>query len=97
MTDIGFMELVMIALMALLVMGPRQMLQLITDAGYWYGRLQRWLSELRLALSRELSEFPPASASNPVDWLSRKIRQDTDSKPAAGEAPPPDPGRDSED
>lgn len=76
MTDIGFMELTMIALVALLVMGPRQMLEFVTEAGRWYGRLQRRLAELRDTVSNELGNLPNPTARDAGDWLARKIEQD---------------------
>lgn len=85
MTDIGFMEIAMIALVALLVMGPRQMLEFLAEAGRWYGRLQRRLQELRHTVSSELGELPAPSRRAAGDWLERRIRKE------AGIDPPPDP------
>ena len=70
------MELALIALVALLVMGPRQMLEFIAEAGRWYGRMQRRLAELRHTVANELGSLPNPSMRDAEDWLTRKIDKD---------------------
>jgi len=53
MFDIGFSELVVIAVVALIVVGPERMPQLVRTAGQWMGRLQRMARELRAEFERE--------------------------------------------
>lgn len=41
MSDFGFWELSLVALIALLVVGPERLPQLAKTAGYWIGRIKR--------------------------------------------------------
>ena len=54
MFDIGFWELVVIAIVALLVVGPDRLPGLARDAGRWAGRIRRLADNARHELEREL-------------------------------------------
>lgn len=54
MFDVGFTELVLIGLVALLVLGPTKMLELSRFAGRWAGRLRRQFNEVKGDIEREL-------------------------------------------
>jgi sec-independent protein translocase protein TatB len=51
--DVGFSELVLIALIALLVLGPERLPPLIRTTGRWIGRAQRLVRELKTQLENE--------------------------------------------
>ena len=53
MFDIGFWELAVIGIVALLVVGPERMPSMIRTAGQWAGRIQRLARELRTEIERE--------------------------------------------
>ena len=53
MFDMGFWELVLIFVVALVVVGPERMPQLIRTTGQWIGRAQRIARELRAEFERE--------------------------------------------
>lgn len=53
MFDIGFWEIGIIAIVALLVVGPERMPGMIRTAGQWVGRAQRLAREVRSELDRE--------------------------------------------
>ncbi|HEB57915.1 MAG TPA: twin-arginine translocase subunit TatB [Gammaproteobacteria bacterium] len=55
MFDIGFLELLVIGVVALLVIGPERLPGLARKAGYWAGRLQRWLGKVRTDVEKELN------------------------------------------
>lgn len=58
MFDIGFGELILVFIVALLVLGPEQMIAVAKKTGRMAGRAQRYASELkRVALDD--SEDPP--------------------------------------
>ena|GEM_PF-3469040 len=74
-------ELLVVALVALLVLGPSKLPEAARTAGQVYGRLQRLLSEARAALKTEmdlteLSRTRPGSPPPPI--------------PSPEDAPPPD-------
>lgn len=54
MFDIGFSELVLTALIALIVFGPEKLPQAARTAGLWIGRIKRVLSDTRREVEREL-------------------------------------------
>lgn len=54
MFDIGFSELVLTALIALLVFGPDKLPQAARTAGLWIGRFKRMLTDTRREIEREL-------------------------------------------
>ncbi len=53
MFDVGFWEIGLIAIVALLVVGPERMPGMIRTAGQWAGRVQRLARELRSELEHE--------------------------------------------
>lgn len=53
MFDVGFWELALIFVVALVVVGPERMPALIRTAGQWLGRMQRVARELRTEFERE--------------------------------------------
>jgi len=53
MFDIGFWELALIFVVALVVVGPERMPGLIRSTGQWIGRMQRVARELRAEFERE--------------------------------------------
>jgi len=54
MFDIGFWELVIISIVALLIVGPERMPGLIRDVGRWIRSIQRFIVQTRQDLEREL-------------------------------------------
>lgn len=57
MFDIGFWELVLVAIVALLVAGPERLPKLAAEAGMWFGRLQRFVRKTRLDIENELHQY----------------------------------------
>lgn len=54
MFDVGFWELAVIGIVALLIVGPEKLPGLARTAGRWAGRAQRMARELRYELEREV-------------------------------------------
>jgi sec-independent protein translocase protein TatB len=54
MFDIGFSELVLIALLALIVLGPKRLPEAARAAGHWVGRLRRFITDVKQDFDREL-------------------------------------------
>lgn len=54
MFDIGFSELVLIALLALIVLGPKRLPEVARTAGRWLGRLRRFMTDVKQDFDREL-------------------------------------------
>ncbi len=54
MFDIGFTELMVIALVGLIVIGPERMPKVARTAGHLLGRLQRYVSDVKSDINREM-------------------------------------------
>lgn len=54
MFDIAFSELIVIALVALVVIGPERLPRVARTAGHLLGRLQRYVSDVKADINREI-------------------------------------------
>ncbi len=54
MFDIGFSEIVVIAVVALIVIGPERLPKTARTLGHLFGRLQRYVNEVKADISREM-------------------------------------------
>lgn len=54
MFDIAFSELIVIALIALVVIGPERLPRVARTAGHLLGRLQRYVSDVKSDINREI-------------------------------------------
>jgi sec-independent protein translocase protein TatB len=52
--DIGFSELMVIGLVALIVIGPERLPRVARTVGHLAGRLQRYVSDVKADISREM-------------------------------------------
>src|SRR6266516_6802385 len=54
MFDIGFSEIVVIAVVALIVIGPERLPKVARTLGHMFGRLQRYVNEVKADIHREM-------------------------------------------
>lgn len=54
MFDIGFFELLLIGVIALLVIGPERLPKVAHTAGLWFGRARRTVMDVKADIDREL-------------------------------------------
>ncbi|HMZ83029.1 MAG TPA: Sec-independent protein translocase protein TatB [Rhodocyclaceae bacterium] len=54
MFDIGFSELMLIAVVALVVLGPERLPKVARTAGHLLGRLQRYVNDVKADINREI-------------------------------------------
>ena len=54
MFDIGFSELIVIAIVALVVIGPERLPKVARTAGHLLGRMQRYVNDVKSDISREM-------------------------------------------
>ena len=87
MFDIGPGELVLVAIIGLLVLGPQRLPKVAAEIGKWVGRARRTATQLRRQLEREieLSEIEKPPAPPPTQTPPPPAAQ---SAPISGEVPP---------
>src|SRR5215204_540578 len=54
MFDVGFSEIVVIAVVALIVIGPERLPKVARTAGILFGRMQRYVNDVKADISREM-------------------------------------------
>lgn len=54
MFDVGFSELVVIALVALIVIGPERLPKVARTLGHLFGRMQRYVNDVKADIAREV-------------------------------------------
>jgi len=65
MFDVGFSELVLLAIIGLIVIGPQRLPKVAAEVGRWAGRARRTLAEFRYLLEREVRLDPPEPMPRP--------------------------------
>ena len=56
MFDIGFLEIVIIAAIALVILGPERLPRAARTAGLWVGRARRMVADVKSDIDREIRE-----------------------------------------
>ena len=101
MFDVGFQELFLLGVIALLVVGPERLPGLARTVGVWVGKAQRLVGQVRADVERELradeirksmKEFSPAGALSDMRKEVEEFAGEA-SRPAAGGNGAADPGR----
>ena len=55
MFDVGFSEIVVIAVVALIVIGPERLPKVARTLGHLFGRMQRYVNDVKADISREMA------------------------------------------
>ena len=91
MFDIGFSELVVIGIVALLVIGPERLPKVARTVGHLLGRAQRYVSDVKADINREmqLDELRKlqAQVNESARSLENSMRQEISSLQAQVETP----------
>ena len=70
MFDVGFSELLLIMVLALLVLGPQKLPKVVAEVGRWMGRARAMARQFREQLEVEAAESqrppPPAPTPTPI-------------------------------
>lgn len=75
MFDIGFSELVVIALVALIVIGPERLPKVARTLGHLLGRMQRYVNDVKSDISREMELDELRKLQSTVEEAARSIEQ----------------------
>ncbi len=82
MFDVGFSELLVIGLVALIVIGPKRLPEVARAAGRWAGRLQRFVTNVKQDFDRELRQAELSELRQLKQELddTRRVMEDTSSR-----------------
>lgn len=73
MFDIGFSEIVVIAVVALIVIGPEKLPKTARTLGHLFGRLQRYVNDVKADISREMELDELRKLQQEVKSAAREI------------------------
>jgi sec-independent protein translocase protein TatB len=73
--DIGFSEIVVIGVVALIVIGPERLPKVARTLGHMFGRLQRYVNEVKADINREMELDELRKLQSEVQSAARDIEQ----------------------
>ena len=79
MFDIGFSELVVIAIVALIVIGPERLPKVARTMGHLFGRMQRYVNDVKSDISREMELDELKKMQSSMEDAARSMRDSVDS------------------
>ena len=74
MFDIGFSELMVIAVVALIVIGPERLPKVARTLGHLFGRMQRYVNDVKADISREMELEELRKLQSNVEEAARAIQ-----------------------
>ena len=76
MFDLGFSELIVIAIVLLVVVGPERLPRVARVAGHLFGRAQRYVSDLKTDIQREIQIDDLKKLQQQTQDLDRSLREE---------------------
>ena len=75
MFDIGFSEIAVVGVVALIVIGPERLPKVARTLGHMFGRLQRYVNEVKADINREMELDELRKLQSEVQSAARDIEQ----------------------
>jgi sec-independent protein translocase protein TatB len=85
MFDIGFSELLVIGVVALVVIGPERLPKVARTLGILFGRLQRYVTQVKSDISREMELAELGKVKTEFESAARSFQSDIESQAAQAE------------
>lgn len=85
MFDIGFSELMVIAVVALVVLGPERLPKVARTAGHLFGRLQRYVNDVKADINREIELEELRKFRNDFEQAATSLESDIKAEMAKAE------------
>jgi sec-independent protein translocase protein TatB len=82
MFDIGFSELMVIAVVALIVIGPERLPKVARTMGHLFGRLQRYVNDVKADINREIELDELRKFKSSFEDAAREVEQTVQSEAA---------------
>jgi sec-independent protein translocase protein TatB len=73
MFDIGFSEMVVLAVVALVVLGPERLPKVAKQAGAWMGKLRRYVDDVKSDINRQMELSELRDLKNQVTDAARDL------------------------
>ena len=86
MFDVGFSELVVIGIVALVVIGPERLPRVARTAGHLFGRLQRYVSQVKADINREIEAAELGKVKSEFENAARSFETEVQSHAAGVES-----------
>ena len=80
MFDIAFSELLLIGVVALVVIGPERLPKVARTMGVLFGRLQRYVSQVKADINREMELSELSKVKSEFEGAARDFQRDIESK-----------------
>ncbi|HET9576290.1 MAG TPA: Sec-independent protein translocase protein TatB [Usitatibacter sp.] len=80
MFDIGFSELIVIGVVALVVIGPERLPKVARTAGVLMGRLQRYVAQVKADINREMETAELGKVKQEFESAARSFQSEVESK-----------------
>jgi sec-independent protein translocase protein TatB len=78
MFEVGFSELVLVGIVALLVVGPERLPKLAYELGLWIGRLQRYVRDAKFQIENELHNYEIKNSLQQPQRMLEEIKSEID-------------------
>jgi sec-independent protein translocase protein TatB len=85
MFDIGFSEMLVCAVVALVVIGPEKLPRVARTLGHLFGRLQRYVTQVKSDIHREMELAEIGKVKTEFEDAARSFKSEIDSKAAETE------------
>jgi sec-independent protein translocase protein TatB len=85
MFDIGFSELMVIGVVALVVIGPERLPKVARTMGLLFGRLQRYVTQVKSDISREMELAELGKVKTEFETAARSFQSEVESQAAQTE------------
>ena len=82
MFDIGFSELIVIGIVALVVIGPERLPRVARTLGVLFGRLQRYVTQVKSDINREMDLSEINRVKSEFEGAARSFKQDIETTAA---------------
>ena len=84
MFDFGFSEMVVVAVVGLIVLGPERLPKVARQAGQWLGKLQRYVADVKSDINRQMELDELRKLQSEVTGAARDLKSSFES--AVGDA-----------
>ena len=86
MFDVGFSEIIVIAVVALVVIGPERLPKVARTLGHLFGRMQRYVNDVKADISREMQLEELRNLQRSMQDAARSIEQSVSREISATES-----------